>query len=246
MSSINEALSLLSSVLLNPKDQRPTIDQRFTQLTWEFSALYSELENTNLPWSTNSVTVNVNDNQPDYLVPVSAGRVLFAFANTNQDAFGPIGLEFADLASVSSDFYLYSPLDYGYSRDFNEVFNGAYAPDFALYRQDGNLKFKLRPMYSAINSVTLVFSSGNWLENLSVESTAVLPQYHQLVITRAALNLLPGCEWSGTREENLQQRQQLAMSLNAQMLRYQQNFMYAKRQMSADQDTDRYAALGDW
>jgi len=246
MASINEALSLLASTLFNPKSQSPTVDQRFTQLTWEFQHLYNELDASNKPWTYNSITVNVNSGQQDYLVPVAVGKVLFAYANTlNEPTFGSIGMEIVDLAEVSSDFYLFNPLNYGYSRDFNEIWASPFKPDIALYRQDGQLYFRLRPYNDDLESVTLVFSTGDWITNLSIETSAVLPQYHQLAIVRAGMNLMPGCEWQGDREYNLQQRKQLMPVLAQQADRYYGQFIIAKRQMSADTDTERISALGE-
>lgn len=239
MSTINEALSLLSSVLLNPKSQKPTLDQRFTQLTAEFQQMYNELETSGVPWTHNSVTVNVSPGTESYLVPASIGKVLFAYADASTSAFGPVGLEIVDLAEVTSDFYPFTPLDYGISRDFNELWTLSAGAQIALYREGGSLYFRLAPFATGVSTVTLVYSTGDWLTNLNSTSTAVLPGHHMLVIVRAALNLLPGCEWEGDRGYNLSQRQQLALSLASQEQRYARNFLYAKRSMSGDQVTVR-------
>lgn len=240
MSSINESISLLASTLLNPKSQKPTLDQRFTQLTAEFQAMCNELDSTNLPWTHNTITVTVSPGTESYLVPASSiGKVLFAYADSSTSTFGPVGLEIVDLDQVTTDLYPFTPLDYGISRDFNELWTLSAGAQIALYRQSGSLYFRLAPFATGIESVTLVYSTGDWLTNLNSASTAVLPGHHMLVIVRAAMNLLAGCEWNDDRAYNIDQRKQLAMSLSAQESRYSKNFLYAKRSMSGDAVTSR-------
>lgn len=239
MSSINESISLVRSVLLNPKSGRPTLDQLFTNMTFEFQQIYNELASSNLPWSHQSVTINVAPGTESYLVPVSVGKVLFAYADSSTSTFGPVGLEIVDLAEVTSDFYPFTPLDYGISRDFNELWTLNPGAQIALYRQDGNLYIRLAPFATGISSVTLAFSTGNWLENLTSDSVGVLPEHHMLAVVRTAMNLLPGAEWTDERDYNLSQRQQLALSLDRQEQRYARQFMYAKRNMAADAVTTR-------
>jgi hypothetical protein len=245
LSTINEALTLLDPVLFSPKAQKPTVDQRFTQLKFEFQNLVNELNNTNLPWLTQTVTVNITPGTEDYTVPGNIGTVLFAYANTLDDSLGPFGLEFADFAGVSSDFYLFSPLDHGIFRDFNEVFSIGSPAQLALFRDtSGALKFRIPPFTdTAIQSISLVSSKGDWLDGLTLEDSSPLPGHHMLAIVRAARNLLPGTEWVGDRDHNLEQRKQLAISLTDQEQRYAQAWLYAKRSMHASQPTHRASYL---
>jgi hypothetical protein len=246
LSTINEAMALLDAVLFGPKTQKPTVDQRFTQLKFEFQNLVNELNNTNLPWLTQNTTVSIIPGTQDYMVPGNIGQVLFAYANSSSDALGPVGLEFADFAEVSSDFYLFSPLDAGMFRDFNEVFALGSPAQLALFRENGTLKFRV-PRFSgtAFESVTLVSSKGNWADGLTLDDESPLPGHHMLAIARAASNLLPGSEWAGDREYNLSQRQQLAVSLEDMKQRYAQAWMIAKRTMHADRPTYRAVYGGD-
>lgn len=247
MSTINSAMQLLDSVLLNPKAQKPTVAQKWTQLAFEFQNLTNELNNTSLPWTTTEIEVTITPGTEDYLVPGNVGKVLFAYANTDNDYFGPISIEFADFAGVSSDFYLFSPLDYGFSRDFNEVSFASVPLQMALFREGGSLKFRVPPFSTtSFTSITLVTSVGNWIDELSPSDEMVLPGHHMLAIVRAAINLLPGSEWAGEREFNVSQRQQLALSLPAQEQRYAQSWMIAKRTMSADQPSYRIPYGGEW
>jgi hypothetical protein len=237
--SINSSISKVRSLLLNPKSNRPTVDQLFSNLTDEFQAFYNELETSSQPWTYNEVTVNVNAGVYDYLVPVTTGKVLFATAYPQDTNFGPIALEIADLAEVTSNFFLYSPLDWGFSRDFNEVINLPFPFQIAFYRKGGDLWFRLAPFSYALTSITITYSTGDWLQNLNVNTTAVLPNHHGLVETRTAMNLLPGCEWSADVNRDDLKRKNLAMSLSTQAQRYSRNFMYAKRNLGGDAVTDR-------
>jgi len=240
LSSINEAMSLLDSVLFNPKSQKPTVAQRWTMLAFEFQNFINELNNTSLPWTHQPVTVNIQAGTEDYIIPSNVGTVLFCYANSDNDYYGPIGIEFADFAGVSSDFYLFSPLDYGFARDFNEAFAMSSPIQLALYYEGGQLKFRVPPFTtSKLTSITFACSTGNWIDQLSGTDTAVMPAHHILPITRTGINLLPGCEWAGDRKFNLEQRQQLAISLPAMEARYAQSFLIAKRTMHGDQPSFR-------
>jgi hypothetical protein len=245
VSTINQSISRVRSLLLNPKEQHPTLDQLFTQLTFEFQNFVNELSSSNLPWNYNEVTINVSSGITDYLIPPQVGKILMAIANPDNN-YGPVSLEFADLADVSADFYLFSPLDYGFSPDFNEAISWPFPAQIAFYRKDGQPYFRLAPFTPSINSIKLIYATGDWLESLSAESAAVLPEYHSLVEVRAAQNLLPGAEWSDDPNADQLRRSNLARSLENQQQRYAQQFMYAKRSFTGDQVTFRGGVGGGW
>lgn len=247
MSSINTSISRVRSLLLSPKEQRPTADQLFNSLTMEYQNFVNEIDSTNLPWLYNSQTVRLNGNFIDYLVTNPTGKVLFVTANTGCNCHGAIPLEFADLADISSNCYLFSPLDWGVERDFGEAWAVHFPFQIAFYRKDGDLWFRLAPNICgcALSSITIVYSTGDWLENLSTDSVAVLTQHHQLVEVRTALNLLPGTEWIDNAEANQAKRVNLDRSLSRQEARYAQQFLYGKRMMTADLTTSR-VSLGEY
>lgn len=246
MSTINQNLSQLDSMLGNPKANKPTTDQRLTQVMMELQNLVNELNNTSLPWLTQDVTVNVTSGTEDYLVTGNVGKVLFVYANRADNVFGPFAMEFADLASVSSDFYLFSPLDYGISRDFNENFAVPFPAQIAFYRQGGSLYFRLPPFGTGIESVTVVSSVGDWLDGLTADDEFVVKGHVQLALTRAALNLLPMTEWTGDRKFNLEQRGQFAQSLQRQERSYKDAWVIAKRQIHGDAESYREPVGGNW
>lgn len=232
--SINSSISNVRSLLLNPKEQAPSVDQLFTHLSAEFQHMFNELSNSGQPWTFNSITVSTAGNA-DHLVPVTPGRVLFVTALPSGNGFGPIALEFADLADVSSNFYPYSPLDYGLSRDFNERINFPFAAQIAFYRKDNDLWFRLAPFVGALQSVTITYSTGNWVDNLSLGNTAVLSEHHHLVHTRTAMDLLPAAEWKTDENFNQARRENLARSFIAAEQRYAQQFIIAKRSLTEDE-----------
>lgn len=252
MSTINDSISRIRSLLLNPKTAKPSMDTLFTNLTYEFQNFYNELSTSNLPWTYNEQIVNVTSGQTDYLLVNPTGKVLFVIAYPQNTAFGPVSLEFADLASISSDFFLFSPLDSGFSPDFNEAINFPFPFDIAFYRKDNDLWFRLPPFAYALTSIKVVYSTGDWLSNLQTTDTAVLSAHHALPEVRSALNLLAASEWvdesimvvNGRKtigSANQQQRNNLERGLLRQEAMYARQFMYAKREMTADQTSERVA-----
>lgn len=194
----------------------------------------------------NEQTITVTSGETDYLVVTPPGKILFAVAYPENDDYAPFSLEIADLAEVSSDFYLYSPLDWGYSPDFNELITFPWPFQIAFYRKDGDLWFRLAPFAYNIQSVKLTYSTGDWLSNLQTTDTAVLPQYHALVEVRTALNLLPAAQWSGNEDANQNRRANLGKTLAIQEDRYAQQFLYGRRNMSVPETTTRHSPLGGW
>jgi hypothetical protein len=244
MTAFNQALNKLSAVLGNPKPQHPTLDQRFTQLSFEVQNIYNELTNSHLPWTRNEITVNINTGTQDYLIPGNIGTILFAYANPANGVTGPIGLDITDLAKVSSDFYPFNPLDTGFSPDFNEVIPSDFPSQISFYRDaSGNLKFKLAPFRSGVSSITLIAATGDWIDNLDPQASPILSQHIMLPIVRAAQNLLADCEWLNGKEL----AQGKAAVLSSQEARYAQQFMFAKRSLNADTNVSRRIPLGgDW
>lgn len=245
MSTINDSISRVRSGLLNPKAQSPTVDQLFTNLTYEYQNFYNEIDSTNKPWTYHDITVNVSASTTDYLVPITPGKILFVIAYPTDTNYGAVSLEFADLADVSSDFFLYSPLDFGFSPDFNELVNFPFPLQIAFYRKDNNVWFRLAPFAYALTSIKIIYSTGDWLQNLTTESTAVLSNHHQLVEVRTMMNSLPAADWVSDEKTNQNRRNNLAMSLATQEARYAKQFMYAKRMMTADETNVRMSYNDD-
>lgn len=246
MSDINTSISRVRSLLLNPKENCPTPEQLFTQLCLEYQNYFNELDSSGLPWTMTEQTINVTSGQTDYLVTNPTGKVLFVVAYPENDAYGPFSLEFADLAEVSSDFYLFSPLDYGFSPDFNELITFPWPFQIAFYRKDNNLWFRLAPFAYNIESIKITYSTGDWLENLQMTDTAVLSQYHGLVEVRTALNLLPGAEWVGNEDANQNKRANLGKTLAIQEERYARQFLYGRRNITTPETTSRAGLGGYW
>ena len=245
MSVFNESLSRVDDLLVNPKEQMPSISMRFTHLTYEFQQLYNELSNSGKPWTYNTVSVTVNPGTTDYVVPNASGRVMFVMAYPVDANYNPVSLEFADLADVSADFWPYSPLDFGLAKDFNEAWTLPFPFQIAFYRKDGELWFRLPPFAMTLTNIDVIFSTGDWIENLSTGDAAVLSQHHQLAEVRAAMNLLPAAEWTDDAAMNDAKRAALAQSLPEQEARYAREFLYAKRSLTRDMPVVR-AAFGEW
>jgi hypothetical protein len=239
MSSVNQSISRVRTLLLNPKDQKPTVDQIFDALLRESQDFHNELSNSHQAWTVGSVDVDVTGDQTDYLVARSVGKILFVTAFPDDNDSPMIPVEFSDLAGVSNDYWWYSPLDYGYARDFNERFYSAYPLKIAFYRSDGNLKFRIMPQSVNYARIRITYSLGDWAENLTTSSTAVLGEHHSLVETRAAINLLAGAEWTDNEEADERKRMRIERSLIGQEERKAKNFMYARRNLIADADSVR-------
>ena len=243
MGDINTNISRVRSLLLNPQDNAPTLDQLWSHLTMEMQNFYNELSSSFLPWTYHEQSINVTSGLTDYLVTEPTGKILFVIAYPENTDLTPVSLEFADLADVSSDFYLYSPLDYGYTPDFNESINFPFPFQIAFYRKDNDLYFRVAPFSYNLTSIKIIYSTGDWLTNLQFTDSAVLPQHHGLVEVRTALNLLPAAKWTGDASDQ-DMRANLGRTLAVQEGRYNQQFILSKRNITIPETTMREDAFG--
>lgn len=236
MSSINESVSRVRELLLSPKEQKPSVSIIFGRLLSEYQNLYNELSNTSMVWNTREAKVNLQQNKTDYLIPGNIGKILFVTLQGTDTNYPPVPVEFSDLASVSSDYYLFEPLYYEYA-PYSPT--GAYPGSIAFYRKDNSLYARIAPFSSGTGQLTVTYSVGNWINSVATDSSASFGEYHAMIETRAAKSLVTAAEWTSDLESDEVKRRNLRIDLSEMDARYSQNFMYAKRNLTADHTTYR-------
>lgn len=228
----------------NPSEQSPTLDAVFSAVITEFQAFYNELSSSAKPWTYNTAQVTITNGVADYIVPAPPGKVMFVTGQPINNTLGAIALEFADLAEVSSDFYLFSPLNFGFSPDFNESVSFPLNLNVAFYRKNNSLWLRIAPYPTAFEYLTITYATGDWISGVSVNDEAVLSEHHHLPITRAQQNLLPMTTWTKDENANQLKRNNFERSFDRQIARYAEAFMYAKRNLTNDETN--YRNRDDW
>lgn len=221
MSTLAQSVAKVRGLLLDPFEQKPTVKQTWQSILFEYQNFANELNLTSQPWSVMSFEVNLcncGNNPISELTKI--GKILFVTTNDCD----PVSVEFTDLSDVSTDWWCCNTVDRPYEwYPSNKI---------AFYRKNGRLYVKSSPQ--GLECVTVTAATGDWSTNKGLQNSAVLSEYHHLPEIRAALNLLPGAEWSDNLERDAIKRNGLMQSLSAQEARVLPLFREAKRSLAAD------------
>ncbi len=227
--SINDSVSRVREILLQPKDQAPTLHTVFGALTRQVQVLYNDLANSSNSWTTNTASVPVST-YGDYVVPASnAGRVLFVTLS-RVVGYTAIPVEFTDLEDASSGWWWNYPLVPDESNRPIPVLNNR----VAFFRQNGQLKFRIGAGYAVSGVLNITYASGNWTADIDPNQSQVLSEYSQLAEYRAARNLLEGCEWKNEEFDDKRKARLLA-TFREQIAELEPQWIIAKRGLTAGQ-----------
>ncbi len=234
MSTFRESIAKIRELLLDPLEQKPNVKQVFGSALREFKNFTNELSLTGQPWATDEFPLNLGNG--DFLIANSAkvGKILFVSGYYN-NFYTPV--EFTDLSDASPDWWNYNERPF-----FDDYFSNPFK--LAFYRKNGLLYARSAPVYAGYSNLTMTATVGDWSANL--DQKQVLSEYHHLPEIRAALNLLPNCEWSDNFDRDESKRRSLAANLAAQEKRVLELFREAKRNITADDVSFRDDDWGDW
>lgn len=227
---ISDSLNRIEHLLLDPVEQKPNVKLKLDALIREFQNFYNELSNSSIPWTKDDFSVMVSGSQTDYLVSggENAGKILMVFdSNSNS-------LQFVDLYDASLYWWGYTPIIAARPEDYNFA---QVSDRIAFYRKNGSLYAKVPSALST--TLTITAATGAWAENVALGDSPVLREYHHLPEIRAARVLVPGAEWTTDANRNREMRQDLVTSLRDQETRVYDDFIIAKRTMTAGQDMYR-------
>jgi hypothetical protein len=222
MPIINESLSHLNNLLLDPLEQKPSVKLRLDALLREFNNFSNEATNANQAWSTTDFQLTPSATGDTLVSKQNVGKIWFVTTST-------YAVDFTDLQDAATDWWYYEP--YMFARP--EDYNGSYLTQIAFYRKNGSLYAKVPAQYSG-ESLTVTASTGSFAQDATLETRAAMGEYHHLPEIRAAMNLLPAVEWSENAERDDFKRRNLYASLMAQERRVYDQFVVAKRSLTAE------------
>lgn len=235
MSSINTSISQVRELLLDPKDQAPTVKQVFGAVLREFQTFYNELANSSVAWTYGETTVSLGGQLGDYTVNEneSIGKILFVSMKYANGGYFPIA--FTNMSDASTNWWSYYPVipDESNAAPYNVL-----GMEAAFYRKDGQLRVRLGENLRFGGELRISYATGNWTENADPAQIAVLTQYHSLPEIRAAQAMIEACEWRNEAYDDKRKRN-LALSLKDQEMRVYDQFRIAKRSPHADQPSTR-------
>ncbi len=214
MASIQD-MAISTRILCDePRPQRPSAHRVLMAVTQKTQSFYSRLENTGQAWSLKpDYSLNVSGNTSDYLLAIddSYGKPIQVLSTyTSNPSYIQRYIPFRDFSSMNFDWPY--PVNLA-SWVMNDGSNCTAMRMAFYYRDDGSRWVRIlpQPQLSAIYIIT--FASGDWAANISLETSPVLSQFHSLIETRAALSVLPSCQWEDDQKYNMAHRRELAEGL---------------------------------
>lgn len=242
MPTIQESMSRVRTLLRDPKAQQPSDLAVLRRTLSKYQAMLNSLNNTGLAWAIGEVPLQVNQGQEDYEI-------------TGANNFGKALLvESADPGNPSHivrqiEIFNIGNLDYNWLVPRNCA--GWYAaPDgsnttalrTAFFRKEGfnSVYVRVRPVPQLSAQYLIVYEIGDWTGNAGLQSELLLPEHHDLVITRIALSILPLCDWTDDEALNSNRRKELSMSLMKDEAEYSSLFEVYKRTVAQPSLNNRH------
>jgi hypothetical protein len=237
-------MSIISSVdrlgpiyLDNPKQQKPNTGVRYDAVVQNFQNLYNELANVNEAWSFDEAILTVNSASDSFPIPNAArfGKLMLVTTySTNEWAVErPIPL--SDEQNLNFDWFY--PKNYAPQLVYGGLTGGAHTAQkvSVFYDKDGVPMLRFLPKPQASARYKLKYSLGDWIGQLALDKTPILPQFHALAEIRAAIDILPLCSWDGLDDKATDRKQtKLFESLARREQRILPHWQQYIREMSHD------------
>lgn len=227
MSTLLQSLAKTRLLLRDPRPQRPGEREVLDAVTREYQSLFNRLNNSGQAWTIDEVTLNVFQGQEDYLLEADSGFTK-PLSVITRDSSNPSHVErqvdFFEIANVDFDWNL--PNDIG-SAFLNIDGSTHTAARMAFFRRsglEGGVYVRVKPVPQDSAQYRVLYAVGNWASSAALADQAILSEHHHLVETRAALSLLPDCEWWDDEDENRIRRKELFALRTTQEGRYAEEF----------------------
>jgi hypothetical protein len=89
---------------------------------------------------------------------------------------------------------------------------------------EGDVVVRVKPMPMLSASYVVQYSTGYFMDSISLDTTILLAQHHALPETQAALSLLSRCRWSDDVKADRDRRKDLSQSLEYDVTTFNKDF----------------------
>lgn len=246
MPSITEMQANVRLRCDEPRAQKPSVRRTLQAVIDATQNLYNRLENTGQPWSLKpEYTLTVANGTQDYLLALDASygkpiQVLSLYPGN--PSYMPRLIESREFAEMYFDWGLPANIA---SWMWNDGSNCTAVRVAFYYKDDGSRWVRVLPQPQLTAQYSVIFASGNWADNASLDASPVLSQFHSLVEVWASQSLLPSCEWWDDQKLNVEHRKELAMALVNDQVRFEQEFDRYCRTIHDDRMTVRDSSFSD-
>lgn len=209
----------------SPRAQAPT-DLMVKQAVLSYSQrLINRVNNTGRAWTLQEVGLNVSAGQETYTLDVGSeyGKAIDIYT---VDESNPNHIErsipFFEVQNMQ--------YDWGFPNNAGNWFltydgSNNTAMRMAIYRSvEGDVNVRVFPIPQLSASYIVQFSTGFFMDSVSLDTTILLAQHHMLPETQAALSLLSRTRWSDSLKDDRGRRKDLAESLQYDISIFNKDF----------------------
>jgi hypothetical protein len=176
------------------------------------SLLFNRLANTGRAWTVGEpYRLTVVSGRDVYLLNVGPewGKALDVYTIDGSNPFHTSrSIPFWNVQDIH---FNWSEL-YGYN--FLSPWPGINAQRMAFFRTpDGSVSVKIQPIPQLTATYEILYSTGSWASEASLDESPLLAEHHALPEVRACMSLLPLTKWGDDQKENRERRKEFAASL---------------------------------
>jgi hypothetical protein len=215
MPTIQDSITLVRKLLRDPKAQQPDDFTVLKRILSKYQAFLNTMNNTGLAWATGEINLPVQQGKEDYEI-TQAGNFGKALLVATRDPSNPAHIERPiEIFNVENmDFNWLLPNDFaGYIAGWDG--SNTTAMRMAFFRKQGfsSVFVRVKPIPQLSASYRVLYEIGDWTKTVGLGDELLLPEHHDLPLTRAAISLLPYSDWSSDKALDSVLRKELAMSL---------------------------------
>lgn len=220
MSNINESISRVRELLNYPQVNTPSIHRIYGAVIRHLQHRFNELNNTGQAWAYATENVSAVANTDTYtLTATNFGKPLSVVTYSTDDSHIERQVPFFEVQNLTFNWDYPRNIASGFWQYDFDVNSAHSASRAAFYRDAGTntVKLILRPLPKAAATYTVMYSIGDWTDDVALTSTPLLTEHHSVFEIPAAIALLPSSKWSKDEESNMNQRKMLSDSLRFEL-----------------------------
>lgn len=224
--------------LLEPFPQRPSRRYLLQLATSTTQNYMNRISNTGRPWSIAETLLVVSPNVIEYLLPVdniSKIQDVTTVADNN-DSFIEWQVPFFDFQDLRHDWNAPANLPAITFYDATHT-----ARRIAFYRKNWeNAAYcSVWPIPQFTASYRVLYSVVGNAPSMSLDQEPILTQFHNMLVTKTAVDALPGSAWWQDEDQNRIRRKELAASFASRLPEMEQAFNIYVRSLTTSRMTRR-------
>lgn len=241
MATIQQSIGLVRTMLRDPKAQQPADLAVFKRVLSKYQFLLNVLNNTGNAWATGETVLSVSQNIEDYEINSVGDFGKALLVETSQDGNPSHWVRPVMIYNLGNiDINVWEPRNIaGWLGTWDG--SNTTAERMAFFRKGGmnSVWVRVRPVPQLPAIYKIIYEIGDWASSAGLDSELLLPEFHELVLTRAAMSLLPLCDW-GDEALNQVRRKELMVSLKNDESEYAPAFDEYKRAISLPRMSTRH------